>query len=453
MGSESSPAQGYRGAALELLKKFGATPGKSVRVRTKDGLVAQGILLPRYEDADEKHIVLKLKSGYNIGVDITFIESLETIELPPRERAVQKVELSPDTSHNAAASVNKTELKNVALLSTGGTIASKIDYVTGAVHPALTAADLYSSLPELDSIAKVKPEVVFSVLSENLNTSHWQILAERVKKALEDGAHGAVVMSGTDILGYISAALSFALLGTEKTVVCVGSQRSSDRPSSDSALNLLGAVRFAAQSDLSGVYVAMHENESDDRIAIHKGTRVRKNHTSRRDAFESIDDDLVATVAGNEIAFSERGSGVPETDKEFHLKTHFESATCLLKFYPGFDPNMLEYLASKQKVRGIIFEGTGLGHVSSVVSEKISELTHKGIFVGMTSQCIWGHVDLNVYRTGRDLLQGGVIPLGNMLGETAFVKLSWALGNFPEERTKEIMQRNIAGELSPRITL
>jgi len=341
------------------------------------------------------------------------------------------------------------------LLSAGGTIASIVDYRTGAVHPALSASDLYTAVPELDEIASVEPEVVFSIYSENITPADWQILSQRV---IESGQSkkpdGIVIMMGTDTLAYSAAALSFSLMGFPIPVVFVGAQRSSDRPSSNAALNLTAAAFFAVNSERPGVYLAMHESENDDFVAIHSGVRVRKNHTSRRDAFESIDIPLVALTDGKEIKWSENEEvqnqrKAPRT--EFALKTRFESSVALVKFHPGLDPQIFTFLLEARNVRGIIIEGTGLGHVSDLVVSKLSELVKKGIFVGMTSQCIWGRVDLNVYDTGRDLLSAGVTPLENSIGETAFAKLSWVLGNF--ENVKAIMQENLLGEVNERLLL
>ncbi len=397
-------------------------------------------MIPRYEHADENHIVLKLKSGYNLGVDASSISSISVLE-PPK----------PATEVVVPLISSRTD-KKVLLLSTGGTIASKVDYRTGAVHPALSAQDLYAAVPELGEISKIQPEVIFSTYSENLAPVHWQKLAERIVATPAEGLDGIVVMLGTDTLAYVSAALSFALLGLEIPVVCVGAQRSSDRPSSDSALNLKSAVRFAAYSKAKGVYVAMHKDESDDVIAVHSGVRVRKNHTSRRDAFRSIDVAHVAEVKGSEIYFVTRPRILNEFNHEedkLKLKTRFEPQVSLVKFHPGFDPELLDYFEAKHS-KGLVIEGTGLGHVSSPTVAKISNLTKKGVFVGITSQCIWGRVDLNVYDTGRDLINAGAVPLEDMLGETAFAKLSWALGNFPRGEVDEIMKRNLAGEITSR---
>jgi glutamyl-tRNA(Gln) amidotransferase subunit D len=276
-----------------------------------------------------------------------------------------------------------------------------------------------------------------------------------VEHANEDAAAGITVMMGTDTLAYTSAALSFSLLGIGKPVVCVGAQRSSDRPSADSAINLKAAVSVAANFHRPGVYVAMHANENDDEVAIHRGTRVRKNHTSRRDAFKSIDIDCVALLRDGEIISESQDFEAVEQTLQDRVsnKTNFESSVSLLKFYPGFDPEILTFLSNGRKMKGIIIEATGLGHVSAKMIPRIAALTGDGIFVGITSQCIWGRVDLNVYDLGMDLLRANAVPLGNMLGETAFAKLAWVAGNFPRDSWSEIMLANLAGEHTSRTVL
>ena len=438
--------EGYTGSALELLQKYDIKAGQLVHVRTSDGLETKGLVVPRYEYADNDHIVLKLKSGYNIGLKVETIQSMKPISDNKQSNApspVLAVERSSKDSGNK---------KKLLLVSTGGTIASRVDYRTGAVHPALSASDLYATVPELDRLATVEPEVVFSIYSENMTPSDWSILSSKIIELTDSKkSQGVVVMMGTDTLAYTSAALSFSLIGFDIPVVVVGAQRSSDRPSSDATLNLRSAALFALESNRPGVFVAMHQNENDENVAIHSGVRVRKNHTSRRDAFQSIDSPLFATVRNaNEIMWNkaQQDRSVPE---KFKLKTNFEKAVSLVKFHPGFDPHVLNYLATEKKVRGIIVEGTGLGHVSDETVSVISKLVEKGVFVGITSQCIWGHVDLNVYDTGRDLIAAGAIPLENMFAETAFAKLSWVMGNFSE--TSEIMLKNLVGELNLRIRL
>ena len=444
---------GYRGNSLAIIEESGAKAGSRVKVQTHDGFETEGLLVPRYEHADSEHVVIKLKSGYNIGISASSIKTLRLLDQTEKMFG----DSSSSSGKNGRQDSSSTG-KNLLLLSTGGTIASRVDYRTGAVHPALSAEDLYETIPELGSIASVTPDVLFSTYSENLTPADWQKLSEgiisRYDQALKKGSKidGIVVMLGTDTLAYVSAALSFSLIGLPLPVVCVGAQRSSDRPSSDAALNLKAACTFAVRSGLPGVYVSMHNSENDDLIAVHRGSRVRKNHTSRRDAFESIDSNPVAQVAGDELILDQSARSKVSSKNEFRLETAFSSSVALVKFHPGFDSSILDYYGGERKVRGVIIEGTGLGHVSSSSVSKISRIVESGVFVGMSSQCIWGHVDLNVYETGRDLIAAGVVPLGNMLAETAFAKLSWCLGNF-ESRTRDIMVENLVGEMTERIEL
>ena len=431
----------FQSAGTKVLERFGAKVGQRVEVETTDGLVTSGLVIPRYEHADSEYVVIKQKSGYNIGQKSGNIKKIKVLEEASTSGRPEPV----------GASIPTKDRKNILLLSTGGTIASRVDYRTGAVHPALSAMDLYAAIPELGEIASVDPEVVFSVYSENLGPKQWQFLSERIiERSNEKSPHGIVVMIGTDTLAYASAALSFALIGHNLPVVLVGAQRSTDRPSSDGPINLKAAATFAVESGMPGVFVAMHETENDDSVSIHLGARVRKNHTSRRDAFETIDAPLVARVKEKEV---QRLSTKPflSISDSVKFKTRFEERVALVKFYPGFNESLLDYFTREQKMRGLIIEGSGLGHVSTKTVSKISELTKAGVFVGITSQCIWGHVDLNVYETGRDMLNAGAVPLENMIGETALAKLSWALGNF--ENVTETMLRDFVGEFTSRIPL
>lgn len=431
---------GYRGAGLELLSKHGVSVGDSIKISIEDGEMS-GVLMPRYESASQDYIVVKLKSGYNTGIQVDKIKSITKLA---------KVDSAPAAkAHEIAES---KDLPKIALISTGGTIASKIDYRTGGVHAALSASELYASVPELASHASIDPEVLLSEYSENLKPEHWTMIADKVAEKVKSGIYrGIVVSHGTDTMHYTAAALSFALQGLPIPVVLVGAQRSSDRPSSDAALNLLGATVFAAKSEYAGVFVAMHAGTSDDAIACHVGTRVRKNHTSRRDAFESIDVTPIAVVKNNEvemqkseIKLAKRSEGV------LAEKTKFDDRVALLKYHPGFDPQLIEHVA-KAGYKAIILEGTGLGHISKECFPALKKAVDSGINVCMTSQCIWGRVRMTVYDTGRDLLGIGVIPLSDMVSETATVKAMWALANSKD--FKKAMQENLASEVSESIPL
>src|SRR5437870_10223637 len=269
---------GYRGNSLEFLRRSEAGVGDVVEVGTEWGVIT-GTLVPRYQYDDDRHIVLKLSSGYNVGLSIDRLKGLT------RKSSGERPAFVPPPSPPPSP---KEELPRVAILGTGGTIASRVDYRTGAVHPAISSEELYALIPELSEVARIEPEVIFSVYSENIEPENWSRIAERVSEAVKDRVSGVVITHGTDTLGYTAAALTFALQGVPIPAILTAAQRSSDRPSSDAVLNLVGAVSVAGYAGFSGVYVAMHENESDRRVALHLGTRVRKNHTSARDAFKSV---------------------------------------------------------------------------------------------------------------------------------------------------------------------
>jgi len=434
--SEEFP--GYRGNALKFLKNAGAEIGDVIRV-TKDGENWEGILIPRSEIGDENHIILKLKSGYNVGVRIDSTAQVEKVG------AGVKPTFTPPPLPK-----QKTSLPKVAIVSTGGTIASRVDYRTGGVRPALSASDLYSVVPELADIAVVDTEILFSVFSENITSKHWIETAKTVAKHIENGVAGVVVAHGTDTLGYSAAALSFALQDLPVPVIMVASQRSADRPSSDAATNLVGAVKAAAKAPFAEVVVAMHETTSDTSIVFHRGTKVRKCHTSRRDTFKSINSSPLARMEDDTISLLIKNYRKRDSARKLKLKPTFEKKVALVKFHPDLNPEIIDCYVEKG-YRGIILEGTGLGHVGNYCLSAIQRAVEKDVIVGMTSQCIWGRLNMNVYDQGRDLLAVGVVSLDDMLPETAFVKLRWALGQTTKtEEAKLLLTKNVANELSPR---
>ncbi len=427
-----SELKGYKGKSFEYLQQKDVNVGDSIKVISD--LTYTGILMPRYETSEDSHIVLKLKSGYNIGIELDEIKDIEKIS-SPEEVAIEE-------------NVKKTDsaLPKILLLSTGGTIASKVDYRTGAVTPALTAADLNDAVPEIAKIANIDAEVLFSEYSENLQPEHWVETAKKIQSIVDLDYKGVIVAHGTDTMHYSSAFLSFALSGLKIPVVFVGSQRSSDRPSSDAASNLIAATRFIAQTDVNGIYVVMHHNESDETISCHLGTRVRKNHTSKRSAFETIGNDPAFLILDEKIIKNYRDEFFE--NQSFNPKLGIDTRVALVKYHPGYEPRQIEALIDLG-FKAIIFEGTGLGHVGKTMYDVIEKANAKGLFLGMTSQCIDGRVRMTVYESGRDLLELGITPLENMIPEVALVKTMWALGNSEDnDGLKKLLLENIASEFS-----
>ena len=387
---------GYKGEALAALEKAGCIVGDIVRISSK-GNKYEGILIPRSESADDLHIVVKLKSGYNVGVLLTadtYIEKIGT--------GIKPTFASPPLPNQ------NPDLPKVVIMSTGGTIASRVDYRTGAVRSAISASDLYGVVPELADLAQVDTQILFSIYSENLTPKHWTALAQATAEQINNGAKGIIIAHGTDTMAYTSAALSFALQNLPVPVVLVGAQRSSDRPSSDAATNLIGAVKAAAYGPFAEVVTAMHETVADTSIVLNRGTKVRKCHTSRRDTFKAVNAAPLGTVTEQDITMLTTDYKKRDASNELVLKPNFNSNVAFIKFFPGFDPSIIDWYAERN-VKGILLEGTGLGHVSSRCFGAIENAAknHETI-VALSSQCIWGRVNMNV-MTQDDLLKLGVI--------------------------------------------
>jgi glutamyl-tRNA(Gln) amidotransferase subunit D len=424
----------YSGHVAEILESASADIGDVVEVhRGKDAYT--GVLMPHHDFSSHDIITLKLPNGYNVG-----IRAEKGIAVRLVSKKAEKTGVKRAIPHDPAK-------KDVAVISTGGTIASYVDYRTGAVHPAKSAEELVFSVPELMGLCNVRAKVLYSILSENMRVTHWQALAKEVAHELNSGAVGVIVPHGTDTMGFTSAALSFMLRNLPGPVVCVGSQRSSDRPSSDATMNLLAATRLCVDADLGEVVVVMHGETSDSYCLAHRGTKVRKLHSSRRDAFKSVNDEPVARIEGTKITLN--GHHQKRSPGPVELRDKIEGKASLLYFYPGLEAEHFDMIA--QHVKGIVVAGTGLGHVSEDIVGSVRRAVKNGVHVVATTQCLHGSVNLNVYSTGRDMLRAGVIPLEDMLPETAYVKLMWAMGQAegPED-VRKIMLNNIAGEITTR---
>ena len=427
---------GYKDSALRLLKQADCNVGDIIKVSTK-GKTFEGILIPR--SGEGTAIIIKMKSGYNIGIQATVDVKVEKVG-----KGTKPTFASPPIPKQNPA------LPHVVIMSTGGTIASRVDYRTGAVRSAMSASDLYGVVPELADVAQVDTEIIFSLYSENITQKHWSELAQTVAKRIEQGVDGIVIAHGTDTMAYTSAALSFALQNLPVPVILVGAQRSSDRPSSDAATNLIGAVKAAGEAPFAEVGLAMHETVSDTTIIVHRGAKVRKCHTSRRDTFKSINGFPIAKVKDLQVTMQTDQYQRRDAKKKLVLKPNFSEKVALVKFYPGLDPAIIDFYVEKG-MKGILLEGSGLGHVSKFCFDAVKNAVVKGVVVALASQCIWGRVNMNVYDTGRDLLSFGVVPLDDMFPETGLVKLMWALGQTDDaEEAKNFLKNNIAGEFSPR---
>ncbi len=430
--------KGYKGRALETLQRFEAKVWSETAVSTTRGDF-RGIVLPRSEFDDDRHVVLKLASGYNIGVAV---DTINDIKVSGRREAHYKI---PEKEF--PSSPNKP---NIKLLGTGGTIASRLDYRTGAVIPAFSPGELYGAVPELADICNLTTEKLFAVFSENMGPYQYMALAKAIGEQIEKGIDGIVIGHGTDTMHHTASALSFMVQDSPVPIVIVGSQRSSDRPSSDAALNLIHATKAAAESDIAEVMVCMFGPTSDEYGLLHRGTRVRKMHSSYRSTFRTLGDIPLAMIDRDKITPLKKIYNPRRTDRKVKILPYFEEKVTLLYYYPNMMPDVIDALVDCG-YKGIVIAGTGLGHVNKPVYPAIERAVARGVHIYMTVQTLYGYVHMFVYDTGRDLMSKGVIPAANMLPEVAYIKLGWAMGQTDDPaKVKELMLTPISGDITER---
>lgn len=411
--------------------------GDRVKVITEEEEI-EGILMPRPELLEEGITVVKLDSGYNIGIKDKKIKNIEVIEkYEPKE--TKKPELP----------FNK-KLPTVSVLSTGGTISSKIDYKTGGVKADYTAEDFVQMMPEIAEVANLKAKKVMAAMSEDFTHKDWSQMAKEVVKEIEN-VDGIVLTMGTDTLHIAAAALGFFLKDLNKPVVITASQRSIDRGSSDAFMNLICAVTAAAKSDIAEVTTCLHGTTNDDYCILNRGTKVRKMHTSRRDAFRPINELPLAKVYPEgkiEVLndnYRKKGEGKTVVDDKF------EEKIAIIQIFPGMDGEVIDFFVNRG-YKGIVLAATALGHVPQSIFPNIEKAMKKNIPVIIASQTLYGRVHPLVYSALRNLsITLKCIFVEDMLPETAYVKLGWVLGHTTKlEEVKEMMLKNVAGEINDR---
>jgi glutamyl-tRNA(Gln) amidotransferase subunit D len=430
--------KGYKGRSLETLKRFNVRVWSDTEVSTTRGDF-RGIILPRAENDDDRHIVLKIATGYNVGLDIDTITSMTEKGYKEAHYKIPEKEF-PITPG----------MPNIKLFGTGGTIASRLDYRTGAVIPAFSPGELYGAVPELADICNLTTEKLFAVFSENMGPTQYKKLAVAIGKEIEQGIEGIVIGHGTDTMHHTAAALTYMIQDSPVPIVLVGSQRSSDRPSSDAALNLIHATKAAGESDIAEVMVCMFGPTSDEYGLLHRGTRVRKMHSSYRSTFRTIGDIPLATIDRNHITPLTNNYKRRRRDRNVRIAPFFEEKVTLVYYYPNMQPDIIDSLVDCG-YRGIVIAGTGLGHVNKPVYPAIERAVKKGVAIYMTVQTLWGFVHMYVYDTGRDLMAKGIIPAENMLPEVAYIKLGWALGQTEDlDEVRRIMLTPICSDITKR---
>jgi len=410
-----------------------------VRIVNDKGSVFEGVILPRSETCDDLHLVVKLETGYNVGLHVDRIREIEEIGY---KEAVYKI---PEQEFP-----RRPDLPTLTLLGTGGTIASRLDYRTGAVIPAFTPGELYGAVPELADLCNLTTKKLFGVFSENMGWEQYVALARAIGAEIAAGVDGIVIGHGTDTMAHTAAVLSFMVQNSPVPIVLVGSQRSSDRPSSDAALNLIHAVRSAAYGDIAEVQICMFGPTSDQYGLLHRGTRCRKMHSSYRSTFRTVGDIPLCRVSTKEFNLLTDDYLPRDPDRQILIQPVYDDSVTILYYYPGMKPDVVDALVDSG-YRGIVIAGTGLGHVNRPVYPALRRAIETGVHVFMTVQTLWGYAQMYVYDTGRDLQDLGVVPLDNMLPETALMKLGWVLGaTHDHDAVLALMRRPINHEITDR---
>ncbi len=430
--------EGYRGVLRERLIKEQIRTWSKVSVK-KGKATYEGLLLPRSQHTDDGYITLKVDTGYNLGVLIDEETIIEEVGFQKGHYQLPHVDVK-----------YKKELPDVTLLGTGGTVASRLDYRTGAVLPAFTPEELFSAVPELTSTVNLTPKTLYQILSENFRPEYWVKTAEAIGKEIESGVEGIIIGHGTDTMCVTGCALSFFLRNLPVPVVLVGSQRSSDRPSSDGPRNILYAAKLAGYENFAEVAICMHGMPSDSYNLIHRSTRCRKMHSARRDTFRTLSDIPLGKIDDTGTTWFKDDVSPRKPLEEFYLDTKIDSRVGMLYFYPGMNPDMLDAMVDLG-YHGVVIIGTGLAHVGTDVYPALERCQDEEIPVVMVVEPLYGFVQLRVYETGRDMLARGVIEGENMLPSAAYTKLIWTLGHTRDiKEVEKIMLTPVAGEITTR---
>jgi glutamyl-tRNA(Gln) amidotransferase subunit D len=418
-----------------------AKPGDKVKITTKNKTY-EGLLMPNEETTN---VVVKLDTGYNMGIDKSKIKTIKVIK-------------KQCSSKSKPFKIKKDSNKpTIAVLHTGGTIASKVDYGSGGVIASFSSDDLIEMFPELKSIANIEAKLISNMMSEDIRFSHYKQIAKAIAEQIKNKVNGVIVGHGTDTLAVTAAALSFVFEKLPIPVIFVGSQRSTDRGSTDGAMNLICAAEFISKTDFAGVAVCMHENTNDNNCVILPATKTRKMHTTRRDAFKAINTKPIATINYNtkKIKFLTKKYNKKDKGHHFLLKDKFEEKVGVLRTYPNMGREVIDVF-TKNGYKGIVLETTGLGQAPTNIKENLPNyealkaFIKKGGVIVLTSQCIFGRVHEDVYTNCRRLKDIGIIYGEDMITETAHVKLSWLLGNYDAKEAKKLIITNLRGEITKR---
>ena len=419
-------------------------PAEGARIRMKVKTMAgdtshEGVVIP---PMSQGHLTLKLDNGYNVSHPLSALISFKELASGKRSATVESIDAEFDE-----------DLPLVRIIHTGGTIASKVDYSTGAVVARFEPGELLSAIPELSDFARIEAVKIGNMWSDDMRPQHWNLISAAISEAFADGATGVVVTQGTDTMHLTSCALSLIWAGEggrpSGRIAITGSQRSSDRGSSDAAENLMAAVHWAASGPApdggmsDAAVIVMHAGSDDGKCSVLPGCAVRKHHSSRRDAFRTVNSRPIAEITLSngkpEIHLMEWYE--PKYEREVTQKPAlFDSGIKITQLLAGphLRGEVIGAIAALDH-DAIMIQGTGLGHLpiedpmgdapeNLELRKAITEWCDSGRIAMVSSQCIGGPVNMAVYSKGRGQMDIGIIGHDSRCGpDAALVKLHWLI--------------------------
>ena len=323
-------------------------------------------------------------------------------------------------------------MKNILLIATGGTIASK-DNGNG-LTPSIDVNILLDYIPVIRQKCHVTGISLMNIDSSNMDTAHISSISECIMNNYND-YDGFVITHGTDTCAYTAAALSYQLVNLSKPVILTGSQLPIDVEKTDAVMNLTNAFIYSCE-DISGVFLAFSEK-------LIKGTCAKKIKTKSFDAFESINYPVIATIQNSTVIYNNYTSkAIRNTGKKFHIETDMCTDIAVISLFPAMDLRIFDYI--NPSCRGIIIEGYGIGGMPDNITEYIHRLTADNICVVVTTQCLYEGVCLDIYEVGRNLAKENVINGKSMTLENLTMKLMWSLAHFNNMTdVKDFMEKEL----------
>ncbi|MDO5299562.1 MAG: asparaginase [Clostridia bacterium] len=308
-------------------------------------------------------------------------------------------------------------MKNILLIATGGTIASRP--TEDGLAPQLRAGDILGCVPSLATLCRIDALQLMNIDSTNMSPACWLDIAACVREHY-DAYDGFVITHGTDTMAYTASALSYLIQSSAKPIVITGSQKSIYDQDTDARRNLFDAFLAAQDDTLFGVLLVF-----DGRVIA--GTRARKTRTKSLNAFSSIDYPEIALLRDGRILHyirEEKPACAPVFCGRLNPRVF------VLRLIPGMNPGVLRLLLGS--FDALVIESFGVGGLPCYEQEDFLAAVHAWSEAGrpivITTQVPHEGSDLAVYQVGARVVRTpGILQAHTMTVESVVTKLMWIL--------------------------